>query len=163
MIFSPGEKFHIVEKAVLPNCYSRNNNRSGRLFPQCGIFHQVHKPAPSACGLVTAHLPPRCVFRALGRFAAWGGGVRRGPLRGLGTWWAEIFGALFEKIVKNRSKKISALRGRCSSTDTCVCSRALKMQGSTQLTLLFRLVKFGVDLRFFRPKTTSGKLMPENG
>ena len=113
------------------------------------------------CGSVTPHLPPRCVFRALGRFAAWGGGVRRGPLRGLGTWWAEIFGALFEKIVKNRSKKISALRGRCSSTDTCVCSRALKMQGSTQLTLLFRLVKFGVDLSFFRPKTASGKLMSE--
>ncbi len=43
-----------------------------------------------------------------------------------------------------------------------MCSRALKMQGSTQLTLLFRLVKFGVDLRFFRPKTASGKLEPKN-
>ena len=34
---------HIVEKAVLTNCYYRNNNRPGRLFPQCGIFHNVKK------------------------------------------------------------------------------------------------------------------------
>ena len=57
---------HIVEKAVLANCYYRNNNRSGRLFPQCGIFHNVNRsqappnPFKTWCFRLTMWNFPQC-------------------------------------------------------------------------------------------------------